>query len=40
MGGHLNEARVSATCEVVVRVINGEVGRQFSNEIGLNLFKF
>ena len=40
MGGHLNGARVSATCEVVVRVINGEVGRQFSNEIGLNLFKF
>ena len=40
MGGHLNEAHVSATCEVVVRTMEGEVGREFSKEIGLNLFKF
>ena len=40
MGGHLNEAHVSATCEVVVRTVEGEVGREFSKEIGLNLFKF
>ena len=40
MGGHLNEAYVSATCEVVVRTVEGEVGREFSKEIGLNLFKF
>lgn len=40
MGGHLNEAHVSATCEIVVRVVDGSVGRAFSDEIGLNLFEF
>ena len=40
MGGHLNEAHVSATCEIVVRVVDGSVGRVFSDEIGLNLFEF
>ena len=39
-GGHLNRAVVSATCEMVVTVIPGEVDRAFSEEIGLNLFKF
>ena len=39
-GGHLNEAHVSATCEIVVRVVEGSVGRAFSDEIGLNLFEF
>ena len=39
-GGHLNSAVVSATCEVVVRALDGEVDREFSEEIGLNLCKF
>lgn len=39
-GGHLNEAFVSATCEMVITVINGEVDRYYDEEIGLNLFKF
>ena len=39
-GGHLNRAIVSATCEMVIDVIDGEVDRYFDEEIGLNLFKF
>ena len=39
-GGHLNRANVSATCEMVIRTIPGEVDRKFSEEIGLNLFEF
>ena len=39
-GGHLNSAVVSATCEVVVRELDGEMDREFSEEIGLNLYKF
>ena len=39
-GGHLNRAVVSATCEMIVTLIDGRVDREFSDEIGLNLFKF
>ncbi len=39
-GGHLNSAIVSATCEMVIRVIDGEVDRLYSEEVGLNLFRF
>ncbi len=39
-GGHLNKAVVSATCEMVIDIIDGAVERKFSEEIGLNLFKF
>ena len=39
-GGHLNACNISATCELVVDVIDGKVDREFSEEIGLNLFKF
>jgi len=40
VGGHLNRAVVSATCEMIVTLIPGTVDRAFSEEVGLNLFKF
>ena len=39
-GGHLNRAVVSATCEMVITIINGTVEREFNDTVGLNLFKF
>ena len=38
-GGHLNKAIVSATCEMVIQIIDGEVDRYFDEEVGLNLLK-
>lgn len=40
IGGHLNEARISATCEIVIHRINGFIGRKFDEEIGLNVIEF
>ena len=39
-GGHLNRARISATCELVISVIDGRVERRHDEEVGLNLFEF
>lgn len=39
-GGHLNKAIVSATCEMVIDIINGSVDRKLDEDIGLNLFEF
>ena len=39
-GGHLNKAIVSATCEMIINIIDGNVDREFNEEIGLNLFRF
>ena len=39
-GGHLNTARVSTTCEMIVEVSEGTVERKFNEEVGLNLFEF
>ncbi|MGI5945894.1 MAG: PPC domain-containing DNA-binding protein [Lachnospiraceae bacterium] len=39
-GGHLNKALVSATCEMIITVIDGTVDRSFDEEVGLNLFRF
>lgn len=39
-GGHLNQAMVSATCEMVVQIIDGQVDRAFNEDVGLNLFAF
>ena len=39
-GGHLNRCVISATCEMVIQVIDGEVDREFNQEVGLNTFRF
>ena len=39
-GGHLNRAVISATCEMFIYIIDGEVDRFYDNDTGLNLFKF
>ena len=39
-GGHLTRAVVSATCEMIVQLIDGRVDRRFDPETGLNLFQF
>ena len=39
-GGQLVRANISATSEIILRVIEGNVGRKLSDEIGLNLFDF
>lgn len=39
-GGHLVQAKISATSEIIVRRIEGKVDRKLSDEIGLNLLDF
>ncbi len=39
-GGHLVQSKISATSEIIVRKIEGQVGRKLSSEIGLNLIQF
>lgn len=40
-GGHLNECRISATCEMIVHTLLGKVGRIHDTKVtGLNLFAF
>ena len=41
VGGHLAECRLSATCEMFVRSLEGTVERRHDEEVtGLNLYKF
>ncbi len=39
-GGHLNRAIISATCEMIITLIDGRVDRRFEEEVGLNMFQF
>lgn len=39
-GGHLNEAVISATAEIVVTKLPGRVDREKSDETGLNIWRF
>jgi len=38
--GHLNEAKISATFEGCIDIINGDVSRVFDQKSGLNLISF
>ena len=41
IGGHLNECRISATCEMFVRRLDGAVERRLDEAVtGLNLYEF
>lgn len=40
VGGHLDRAVVSATCEIMLDVADGSVDRAFDADIGLNLIRF
>ena len=40
VGGHLNRALVSATCEMFITILDGTVERRFDGDTGLNLFEF
>ncbi len=37
IGGHVKKMRVAATCEILLAKIEGEIKREYSEEIGLNL---
>jgi len=39
LGGHLNSAVISGTGEFAITVIDGEIGRQYDSEVGLNLLQ-
>ena len=41
IGGHLNEGRIAATCEMILRVLDGRVERKLDEAVtGLNLYEF
>ena len=39
-GGHFVSAKLSVTCEMVIRAIDGTVERRMNDEIGINLYHF
>ena len=39
LGGHLTSAVISATFEGIIDVIEGQVTREYNDEVGLNLLK-
>lgn len=40
VGGHLNRAIISATCEMFITLIDGKIDRIKDEKTGLNIFKF
>lgn len=39
-GGHLSSCAISATLELFLQVWDGQIGRKFSDQVGLNLLSF
>lgn len=39
-GGHLNEAHISVTAEIIATLIDGEIDRHLSPQIGINIWQF
>jgi predicted DNA-binding protein with PD1-like motif len=39
VGGHLTSAVISATFEGIIEIIDGQVTREYNDEVGLNLLK-
>ena len=39
-GGHLVEARISVTCEMMIQVLETEVGRKLDEVTNINIFEF
>ncbi len=39
-GGHLSQATVSATCEMIIHQIDGAVDRRYEEKTGLNILRF
>ncbi len=40
VGGHANELRISATSEIFVQIIDGEIDRGYDDRVGLNTLRF
>ena len=39
VGGHINKLVVAAACEIYLQKLEGEIEREYSEEIGLNLMR-
>ena len=40
IAGHLNEAEISLTAEIVITTINGDINRKHDPDLGINLIEF
>ena len=40
IGGHLINSRISLTCEIFMQIIDAEIERKYSDEVGINLMNF